>query len=505
MQAHPLLEYARNITSQFGEDGILAEIFRRIAPRSRICVEFGAWDGRYLSNTWHWWRQEGWRAVLIEGDAQRYRALQRAVRRHPQATALHAFVTPKGDGCLDSLLEKAGVGSDIDLLSVDIDGDEYYVLEGLKRVRPRVIVAEYNPTIPPELSLVQAPGGYFGAAASALVELAARKSYRFVCCTQSNCIFVDQADFAALDSPEFDLVRDFPRQGLTYVVNSYDGATFASRVPLYSPSFRPLEPGTLASELASALRGKREGGTGAPPAGGLTAVRIFALPGASAGGSVWRRAAGWAWQRIASAPGFRSIREGLRRRAQSRKDRESLQRWAASGRPAPPPHLYKRQVVGELARRHGTRVLVETGTYEGEMVEAMRTQFDRVFSIELSPAHYKRAAERFAAAGNVEIVFGDSALMLADVLMEIEEPALFWLDGHYSAGSTARGDKETPILSELDAICRHPVQGHVILVDDARCFDGTADYPALAALETYVRERRPAASFEVRDDIVRIT
>lgn len=504
MPHSPLPSYARNITSQFGEDGIIAEIFRRIGPRSRVCVEFGAWDGRYLSNTWHLWHQEGWRAVLIEGDAQRYRALERAVRRHPQATAVHAFVTPKGNNCLDQVLGRVGIGNDVDLLSIDIDGDEYYVLDGLERVRPRVIVVEYNPTIPPELSLVQVPGAYFGASARALEELAGRKNYRLVCCTQTNCIFVDQVDFRRLEIPEPDLAREFPRQSLTYVVNSYDGATYASRVPLFSRPFASLELGTLGAELARIVRGKRNGIGSEAPATGLAAVRIFAIPGTSTGRPLWRRAAGWAWRKVAGSPGIRQIRQALLRWAQRREDQEVLRQWVERDRPVPPPHQYKRQVLGEYANRHGTKVLVETGTYEGEMVEAMRTHFEKVFSIELSPEHYKRAAERFAANDNVEIVFGDSALMLPDVLMEIAEPALFWLDGHYSAGNTAKGDKETPILSELDAICRHPVKGHVILVDDARCFDGTADYPTLVELEAYIRERRPDAAFEVRDDIVRI-
>jgi hypothetical protein len=423
------------------------------------------------------------------------------VRRHPQVSAVHAFVTPKGDNSLDQLLARLGIGCDIDLLSVDIDGDEYYILDGIERVRPRVIVIEYNPTIPPELSLVQVPGAYFGASALALVELASRKGYRFVCCTQTNCIFVAETDFSGLRVPEPDLARDFPRQSLANVVNSYDGATYATRVPLFSTPFPPLEAGALGAELVRTLRSERNGSNSVPPASGLTAVRMFAIGGTSSGRPLWQRAVRWAWRRIAATPGIRDIRQAIRRR----REQVALWEWAASGKPVPPPHTLKRQVLGEYAKRHGTKILVETGTYEGEMVEAMRRHFDKVISIELSPEHYKRAADRFAAYDNVEIVFGDSALMLPDVLIDIAEPALFWLDGHYSAGNTAKGDKETPILGELDAILRHAIKGHVILVDDARCFDGTADYPTLQQLESYLRERRPSASFEVRDDIIRIT
>jgi hypothetical protein len=81
---------------------------------------------------------------------------------------------------------------------------------------------------------------------------------------------------------------------------------------------------------------------------------------------------------------------------------------------------------------------------------------------------------------------------------------LFWLDAHYSGEGTALADSETPVLSELDCIFSHAVKGHVILIDDARCFDGKGDYPSLPEIKTYVSERRPDLICEVRDDIIRI-
>ena len=149
--------------------------------------------------------------------------------------------------------------------------------------------------------------------------------------------------------------------------------------------------------------------------------------------------------------------------------------------------------------------MIETGTYLGEMVEAMQRRFEKIYSIELSPELYVRARERFSEAENVRIALGDSARVLPMILAELHEPALFWLDGHFSEGNTAKGDRETPILDELDAIFRNEVKGHVVLIDDARCFDGTGDYPTLAELERVVRARNPNASFEVRDDIIRVS
>jgi hypothetical protein len=78
------------------------------------------------------------------------------------------------------------------------------------------------------------------------------------------------------------------------------------------------------------------------------------------------------------------------------------------------------------------------------------------------------------------------------------------LDGHYSAGNTALGDRETPVSAEVAAILNHPVKGHVVLIDDARNFDGTHDYPTLTALRDYVHRVLPNADFSVENDIIRI-
>ena len=91
-----------------------------------------------------------------------------------------------------------------------------------------------------------------------------------------------------------------------------------------------------------------------------------------------------------------------------------------------------------------------------------------------------------------------------ELLHDIHEPALFWLDGHYSGGFTARGDKETPVEAELRAILAHPVKGHVILIDDARCFTGVNDYPPISAMQRWVQEANAGYTCEVDTDIIRI-
>ena len=98
---------------------------------------------------------------------------------------------------------------------------------------------------------------------------------------------------------------------------------------------------------------------------------------------------------------------------------------------------------------------------------------------------------------------GDSAVLLSSVIKDIPEPVIFWLDGHYSGGKTAKGESECPIWSELDQIITRQLP-HIILIDDARCFIGKQDYPTIEELQRYFVDKNINHSFEVKDDIIRI-
>jgi hypothetical protein len=94
--------------------------------------------------------------------------------------------------------------------------------------------------------------------------------------------------------------------------------------------------------------------------------------------------------------------------------------------------------------------------------------------------------------------------LLAIQLKDVKEPCLFWLDAHYSGGSTAKGDFETPIMQELQCILGHQLaESHVVLIDDARCFVGRNDYPALDELRQFILGIYAGWIFEVENDIIR--
>lgn len=180
-------------------------------------------------------------------------------------------------------------------------------------------------------------------------------------------------------------------------------------------------------------------------------------------------------------------------------------KWERNGCPNPPPHLIKQRVLREHAQRFGLKILVETGTYRGDMVHAMRNDFEKIYSIELSRELHEAACRRFYNVKHVEILQGDSGKVIADLIPRLDKPTLFWLDGHYSAGMTARGEKDTPIFEELGHIFSSNMKDYAIVIDDARLFGADPAYPTLQELKDYIHAQRPNCDIEVDTDSIRIT
>jgi hypothetical protein len=177
--------------------------------------------------------------------------------------------------------------------------------------------------------------------------------------------------------------------------------------------------------------------------------------------------------------------------------------WGGATGFAPPP--IKRRIVASYMRRYSLSTFVETGTHVGNTLAFVaRGGSTKCISIELSDECFFAANLRFRSWPSVRLLHGDSALAMPEVLNELRGPGSFWLDGHYSGGATARGGVETPISAELQVILASSICGHVILIDDARCFDGSHDYPHLDELLRQVRVDGRFA-VEVSADIIRLT
>jgi hypothetical protein len=186
----------------------------------------------------------------------------------------------------------------------------------------------------------------------------------------------------------------------------------------------------------------------------------------------------------------------------NKKQNKIFKKWKQDGCSIPPPHDIKRLIIRRFQKKYEYKVLIETGTFRGDMVEAQKTNFKKIISIELGIELYEKAKQRFANDKNVLIIQGDSGKVLPSVLDNITEPVIFWLDGHYSSGVTALGDKECPIFEELNAIFNSKRLNHVLLIDDARLFNGEGDYPTIEDLTKYIRSKNENYKVEVKYDII---
>lgn len=229
-----LSDHRYDIYSQFGEDGIIEAIFNVIGVTNRVCMEFGAWDGFHLSNTANLWTH-GWKGVLVECDADRFRQLQINTAKYG-CLCTNAKVSSDGETTVDNLIASACLPSDIDFLSIDIDGDDYYIMQSLKMTRPRLIACEYNPTIPANIELIPPRGNRFGCSALSLVNLSESMGYRLVAVTHSNCFFVQDIDFNAFSGYETSLEALFIDEFLIHIYLGYTGEYVLSKQPPYAMS-----------------------------------------------------------------------------------------------------------------------------------------------------------------------------------------------------------------------------------------------------------------------------
>ncbi len=170
----------------------------------------------------------------------------------------------------------------------------------------------------------------------------------------------------------------------------------------------------------------------------------------------------------------------------------------------------KRKIIDDYRQQYNLNVLVETGTFLGDTIEYFKNKFDELYSIELSKELAIRAMKRFETDKNISIIQGDSGIIFETLIPSLNSPALFWIDGHYSSEFfhngefiiTAKSDKHTPVEKELDVLL-NSVHRNIILIDDARLFTGTSDYPTLEEVKQKILPY--SYSMKVENDIIHIT
>lgn len=179
--------------------------------------------------------------------------------------------------------------------------------------------------------------------------------------------------------------------------------------------------------------------------------------------------------------------------------------WKLRGRPTRSPHLLKQRTLKGYAARFGIKVLVETGTYYGEMVEAVKGDFERIYTVEMNPELVAQARARFARYPHIQVLQGKSEQVIPELLKSLSAPSLFWLDAGYFgwAGERTPGF-ESRLIGEVQAILGHAAGNHVILIDDARTFTGRGGVPSVEQFREAVLRGRTGWEMTVEHDMVRI-
>ncbi|MEM6690218.1 MAG: hypothetical protein AAF664_12365 [Planctomycetota bacterium] len=226
-----LTEYSRDTYSQFGEDGVIEKALELIGETDGWCVEFGAWDGLHLSNTANLIKNKGYKGVLIEADSQRVQELNSNYSKASDVHILSGFVGWTEKDGLDVLLKPTPIPKDFDFLSVDIDGNDFHVWNAVDHYRPKLVLIEFNPTIPTDVDFVQPsdPAISHGASGLALTKLGARKGYDLVHVSRTNLLFVDHKYFDrfGIRSASFRDMR-IDDTDVTWIFTGYDGTILLS-------------------------------------------------------------------------------------------------------------------------------------------------------------------------------------------------------------------------------------------------------------------------------------
>lgn len=185
------LSYAKNIYSQCGEDGIIEQLFKDLNIYEGVVVEFGAWDGIYLSNTCNLWKNNKFSSILIEGDSAKAFELQLLASKYPHVEFVNAYVSHEkdSDNCIDNILSRSKHYIDSNtyaMISIDIDSFDYYIFQSMEKYKPKVVIIETNTSYDVHTEYISTDSG---CSLKSVNDLAISKGYTLVCHT-GNAIFV---------------------------------------------------------------------------------------------------------------------------------------------------------------------------------------------------------------------------------------------------------------------------------------------------------------------------
>jgi hypothetical protein len=214
-----LLAYKRNVYSQNGEDGIIEEIFKRMGIKNGNFIEFGAWDGKHLSNSYKL-LNEGWTGIFIEGDSNKFRDLLNNFSHNTNVTCLNTYVGYSEIDNLDNIIENSNhKNKDFDFISIDVDGLDYFIFNRLNRYLPKVICIEVSSGHRPDFSIIldeSIAKNNVGQSLQVMINLASQKGYFPVC--YSGNLFLVKNEYKELFSDISTNIYDIYDNFLQYIV-----------------------------------------------------------------------------------------------------------------------------------------------------------------------------------------------------------------------------------------------------------------------------------------------
>lgn len=221
-----LNQFENDVYSQTGEDGVLAKALSILPANDKWCVEFGAWDGKHLSNTYKLVERDDYNVILIEGDEVKHLELCRFYPFKDRGTFVNKFVGWTASDGLDSILKSHPIPKDFDFLSIDIDGNDYHVWKAVEIYRPKLVLIEFNPTASNRSKYVQPadPKCNQSSSPAPFIELGKFKGYELICVIGPNLLFVDRKYYELFQIPDnsLDVMRD--EDEVTSLFLGFDGS-----------------------------------------------------------------------------------------------------------------------------------------------------------------------------------------------------------------------------------------------------------------------------------------
>jgi hypothetical protein len=206
----------KNITSQYGEDGIIDFLVDYLkADINKVCLEVGAGDGVTNSNVYTLWKEKGWQALLIDASPLRFKKLKKITSEYSNVIAVHDEINFKGEKTIENHCNIRNISLEHGLVVIDVDSIDCHVFEDIDKVNPAICIIEYNNSIPPWIDYQDSKSQIFlRCSIKALKRIGSEKGFQMIGSTITNAIFVreDLAKKYSIESVDPEVAYQYDQQ-----------------------------------------------------------------------------------------------------------------------------------------------------------------------------------------------------------------------------------------------------------------------------------------------------